>query len=371
MNLILQIIQPLVIFAVVISIIVFFHELGHFSLARLFGVRVEEFSIGFGKPIFTWLSSKGTRWRIGWLPLGGYVRMFGDADPASFPDEKKLQDMTTEDLQQAFYRKPLWQKALIVFAGPAFSYILAIIIFTGLLWVYGQVVFSNTIAEVVPNSPAQVSGMQKDDKVLSLNGAQVESLNDVRMMLTANTGEEIELVVERDSTQYTIHVTPQMQEIADGNSRKIRVAVLGIKAGQYTIKSYTLPQSFVLACKQSYQMSALILKSIPQFFTGQRSTKELGGPLTIADTSNRSYTDAGIGGLFMFIAMLSLNLGLLNILPIPMLDGGHLMFYAIEAVRGRPVAISVMAIAARVGMILLLGLMLFVISNDIMLYVFG
>lgn len=351
-------------FLVVITIVVFIHEFGHYFVARLNGVKVEIFSIGFGTELFGWTDSNGTRWKVSAIPMGGYVKMFGDADPSSSPDFTSLKKLSKKDKEHSFYFKSLWQKAAIVFAGPAINYISAITILAVMFSINGKAYIIPEITAVVKDSPADKAGLEPGDIITFLDDDAVESFDDIRQNMALNVGESVSVTVIRDSLEKVYVITPEVKVTKDVFGNEIKMPMLGISSSKFENKVLTFTESTIEAIKDAYQISIGMLKAVGQILIGARSTDDLGGPVKIAKYSGQS-AEAGIYGVLWFISLISINLGLVNLFPIPMLDGGHLMFYAIEALKGKPLSEKVQMIGFRIGLTLLLMLMIYVTIKDI------
>ncbi len=351
-------------FVVTISIIVFLHELGHFYFARRFGVRIETFSIGFGKELYGWDDRHGTRWKISLIPMGGYIKMFGDANPASTPDFAKIENLSEKEKETSFYYKPLWQKAIIVAAGPLANYLTAIIIFSGMFFSSGKAIMSSEIGDVLPGSVAEKVGLMAGDIVIAADGENIESFNKLRELVILNTGNPINLKLARDSKIFELSVTPEIKEITDKAGGKAKMALLGITSKEMEYVHLNLLESVYEGSLQAYNISTSMLKGIGQILTGQRGSDEIGGPVKIASYSKES-AEAGIAGILWFIALISINLGLVNLFPIPLLDGGHLLYYAIEAIKRKPLSAKLQIQGFKIGLVILAALMFFAVFNDI------
>ena len=361
-------------FVVVLSVLVFVHEWGHYIIARLCGVRVETFSIGFGKEIFGWTDKKNTRWKISWIPLGGYVQMFGDSDPTSakHADESK-KPLTPEEKKVAFYTQSIAKRSAIVVAGPAINFIFAIVILTGLFALEGQPFTPPVVAKLVVGSPAEKVGIHTDDKILSIDGHPMERFQDMAQYIAVNLDKEIEIQLVHSTGKdtwsdkpVTVRVKPQLIEEVDRfgfKNHRGRVGMIG-PSKPLEMKPHSFGSAFVAANKEVWDISANTLKSIGQMIAGTRSAEELGGILRIGAYAG-DFAQQGLVSLITFAALLSVNLGLVNILPIPMLDGGHLAFYAMETVKGKPMSERFQEYALRVGLTFLLGIMLFATWNDL------
>lgn len=435
-------------FLIVLSVLVFVHEWGHYIVARLCGVKVSTFSIGFGKELFGFNDKKGTRWKFSLIPLGGYVQMFGDTDPASAGhakgekgDDGEIKPHTAEEKQAAFYSKPVWKRSLIVAAGPAINFLFAIILLMGLYVFVGQPVTPPHASGVIVGSAAEEAGFMPHDKVMRINGEKVRRFEDIRRIVTVALDTPLTFEMERGGEEIELVVTPKKETMEDrfgfSHSRgvlgiigpsnglaikavskvngravsdedKARQALMnkmgqqltitlgeGEKASQFIVKplkennialnipdspeygslvvSETKAEIFVnhglwggltSAVQETWSITGSTLRALGQMVTGTRSATELGGLIRIGAIAG-DMAQAGLIAIITFTALLSINLGLINLFPIPMLDGGHLVFYAIEAIKGKPVPERVQEYAFRVGFFLLVGLMLFANLNDV------
>lgn len=361
-------------FVVVLSVLVFVHEWGHYIVARLCGVKVSTFSIGFGKEIFGWTDKTGTRWKVSWLPLGGYVQMFGDTDPSSAKHEDETKKpLTAEEKKVAFYTQSVAKRSAIVTAGPAINFIFAILILTGLYTFQGQPYTPPIVGKLVVGAPAEKAGIHVDDKILSLDGHAVERFQDMAQYIAVNLNKEITIVLVRSEGKdkwsdkpITVHVTPALIDDTDRFGFKSERGRIGIVSPTKDIamKKHTFSSAFIAANKDVWDITASTLKAIGQMIEGTRSTDELGGILRIGAYAG-DFAQQGLISLISFAALLSVNLGLINILPIPMLDGGHLAFYAMEKIKGKPTSERFQEYALRVGLTFLLGIMLFSTWNDL------
>jgi regulator of sigma E protease len=347
---------------VLLTVVVFVHELGHFWVARRCGVRVEVFSVGFGPELFGWTDRYGTRWKFSGIPLGGYVKMFGQAERVLESDGRE-RDMTAAERAVAFHHKPVWQRAAIVFAGPAANYVLTIVSLAILYVTIGVVTFPqrSIIGEIVPGSPAEQGELRIGDRILSVNGTPAELFDDLLVAVTGSNGQPLQVRLQRGTEQIETTLQPRLESVEGDPSKK--VYRLGIRpAREYDPRPVT--EAAVSAVTQTFQATGQILVVLWEMITGTRSSDELGGVLRIGkiagDAAKQSYVD------FLFlIPMLSLNLGLINLFPIPLLDGGHLTFYAIESIRGRPLGERAQEWGLRIGVVFVLGLMVFATWNDL------
>ncbi|ODT14762.1 MAG: RIP metalloprotease RseP [Kaistia sp. SCN 65-12] len=355
-------------FLFVLTIVVFFHELGHFLVARWCGVRVKAFSIGFGPELIGFNDRRGTRWKISAIPLGGYVKFLGDEDAASTPSRDAIAGMSEEDRKDTFFAKNVWQRAAIVAAGPIANFILAIAIFAGIFTIYGRETTTARVDQVVAGGAAETAGFKVGDLVLSIDGSPISSFNDLQRIVSASADERLTIVVERDGGEVTLEATPQRREITDrfGNVHKIGQLGLSRSASAADVKRerYSLPQAIVLGAQETWFIIDRTFDYIGGIFTGRESTEELGGPIRVAQVSGQVAT-LGVVALINLAAILSVSIGLLNLFPVPMLDGGHLLFYLFEIVRGKPLSPRAQDIGFRIGLAAVLMLMLFTTWNDI------
>ncbi len=366
-------------FLLVLSVLVFIHEWGHYIVARLCGVRVETFSIGFGKEIFGWTDKNKTRWKVSWIPLGGFVQMFGDVDPASTRKAEGVEEgdgvraFTAEEKKVAFFAQSVGKRSAIVFAGPAINFIFAIIIMTGLYAIKGQPFTPPIAASVMEGSAAEKAGIQPDDKILSIDGVEIERFEDLAQQVALSLGQEMVLDLVRSEGKgewsdevITLRVTPTIVQEEDRFGFKHEKGRLGIRspATDFAIKEHTPVSAFQAALADTWRISANTLRAIGQMVMGTRSAEELGGILRIGAYAGE-FAKEGVVSLVTFAALLSINLGLINLLPIPMLDGGHLAFYAMESVKRKPVSEKFQEYALRVGMVFILSIMVFATWNDL------
>jgi regulator of sigma E protease len=360
-------------FLFVLSLVVFFHELGHFLVARWCGVRVLVFSLGFGPELFGFNDRTGTRWKISAIPLGGYVKFLGDENAASVPDTAAAAAMSPEDRKHSFFHKPVAARAAVVVAGPLANFLLAIVISSGILMIYGQRTMTPRVDGVMADGAAAKAGFKPGDLVLSIDGQKIESFADMQRIVTASADRQLEIVVERDGKEVRLEATPALKENKDvfGNVR--REGVLGIT------RSATSPddvktehvgpiQAVALSVEQTATVIGTTLSYIGGIFVGRESPDQLGGPIQIAVISCQVAT-LGFMPLLNLAAFLSISIGLLNLFPIPLLDGGHLLFYAIETIRGRPLSERAQEVGFRIGLAIVLVLMVFATKNDIVKYV--
>lgn len=369
-------------FILVLSVLVFVHEFGHYIVARWCGVKVETFSIGFGKELFGRTDRHGTRWKFSLIPLGGYVQMFGDLDPASARNADAVtvegdavRPMTDEERKVAFFTQPVAKRAAIVVAGPAINFIFAIAILTGLYMTEGKPYTPPVAAAIIEGSAAEEAGIKPDDKILSLNGKPMERFQDLSKYVAVNLDQEIEVKLVNykgagvwdDGNVKTLTIKPKLVVEEDRFGFRHSTGRLGIKSppADTAIEPHSAGSAFTQAVSDTWSISVDTLTAIGQMIMGYRSTDELGGILRIGAYAG-DYAQRGLIAMITFAALLSVNLGLINLLPIPMLDGGHLMFYALESVKGKPVSEKLQEYALRAGMLFILGIMVFATWNDLL-----
>ncbi len=356
-------------FLILIMIVVFIHEYGHYYFAKRYGVAVTDFSIGFGKEIFGWNDKSGTRWKICWIPLGGYVKFFGDRNVFSQADQEKLiEKYNEEDRKKLFVLKPLYQRALIVFGGPLANFLLALLIFFSIYTFAGKDFTPAMINEVQKDSPAMIGGLKQNDIILEIDGNEVKSIMDVSKFITLSTDDFIDFKVKRSYGEILLKVKPKMVLSKDNLGNKINKRIVGIKLSAYNneINHVKLgpAQAIYHAANEVYFVSISSLKYIGAMIFGKADTSQLGGPIRIAKISGQ-VAEFGLLAFISMMAYISISLGLINLFPIPMLDGGHLMFYAFEKVLGRPLSQKTQEGFFRIGMFLLLTLMIFTTFNDL------
>jgi len=356
-------------FVVLILVVVFIHEYGHYYFAKKYGVGVTDFSIGFGKEIFGWNDKSGTRWKICWIPLGGYVKFFGDRNVFSQSDQEKILKKYNElDRKKLFVLKPLYQRVLIVFGGPLANFLLALVIFFSIYTFIGKDFTPAVINEVQNESPAMVGGLKQNDIILEIDGNKVKSIMDVSKYITMSTADIIDFRVKRSYDELLLKIKPNMVLSEDNLGNKINKRMVGIKLGAYNNEINHIKlgpaQAIYHAANEVYYVSISSLKYIGGMITGKADTSQLGGPIRIAKISGQ-VAEFGILAFISMMAYISISLGLVNLFPIPMLDGGHLMFYAFEKVLGRPLSQKTQEGFFRIGMFLLLSLMFFTTFNDL------
>lgn len=350
-------------FILALGPLIFIHELGHYLAGRWCGVKADEFSIGFGGEVAGWTDRRGTRWKVGWLPLGGYVKFAGDMNAASTPSDEWLA-LPEAERARTFQAQRLWRRALIVFAGPLANFLLAIVIFMGLFGVYGQLRTPAVVGGVQAGSVAAEAGLRPGDRIVAINGRAMTQFTDVAAYVELRPGQLLSFEVERQGQRSAILAAPREDVLVDRFGNKIRRGLLGIASippERVALRWSEVPGA---AVRQTAAIVRSMVDGIAQIILGRRSLTELGGPIMIAKYSGQTAT-LGLVVFLGFMAMISINLGFINLLPIPMLDGGHLLFYAVEAVTRRPVPPAAQEWAFRGGFVALMGLMLFVTVNDL------
>ncbi len=355
-------------FLVVLTIVVFFHELGHFLVARWNGVKVDAFSVGFGPELWGFNDSRGTRWKLSAIPLGGYVKFYGDNSEASTPDFERARHMNEAERAASFVHKSVWRRASIVAAGPIANFILAIVIFSLSFMMLGRTVTDPVINTVEPESPAQEAGFQPGDIVRAVDGQTIAYFSEIPPLVAMHAGEPMVFVVERDGAEVPITVTPRLEERPDGFGNRHRIGFVGLgnQSGNANLRviRYGPVAAVGEAVNQTWQIVTRTLEYLGGVVTGRHSADQLGGPIRIAKVSGDVAT-LGVVALINLAGVLSVSIGLLNLFPIPLLDGGHLVFYAIEAIRGRPLSERAQEYGFRAGLALVLMLMLFATFNDV------
>jgi regulator of sigma E protease len=356
-------------FITLILVVVFIHEYGHYYFAKKYGVGVTDFSIGFGKEIFGWNDKSGTRWKICWIPLGGYVKFFGDRNVFSQADQEKIiNKYSSEDQKKLFVLKPLYQRAIIVAAGPFANFLLAIVIFLSIYMFIGKDFTPAMINEVQNESPAQVAGLKKNDIILEIDGNKVKSILDVSKLIMMSTSEFIDFKVSRFDNELILKVKPNVVDGEDNMGNKVKKRMVGIKLSPFNneIKHVKLGPAKALyhSLSEVYFVSISSLKYLGSIIAGSGDSSQLGGPIRIAKITGQ-VAEFGFIPFLSIMAYISISLGLINLFPIPLLDGGHLMFYSFEKILGRPLSQKTQEGFFRIGMFLLLSLMFFATFNDL------
>lgn len=360
-------------FLVALTVLVFVHEWGHFIVARWCGVKVEVFSVGFGNELKGWTDKNGTRWKISAVPLGGYVKMFGEGETVAIEGggEDEERPMTEEEKSVSFFHKPLHQRAAIVLAGPLINFIFAIFAFAFLFTAIGvgESVSDKPLAivgSVQPGSAAHESGLKLGDRIIRLNDKSIVYFSDLQKVIVENPGQTISAKMIRKGKEISFSIKPKPAKGKNANGEDITIGLIGVRShpGEIRYERQNPITAIGMGVERTYGMTVRILVFIGDLFSGDQSTDELGGILRIAQISGQ-VAELGIASFISFLAVLSINLGLINLFPIPMLDGGHLTFYAIEAIKGRPVGAMAQEYAFRFGLVLIIGLFVFVTWNDI------
>lgn len=349
-------------FIAVLTVLVFFHELGHFAVARRCGVRVEVFSIGFGPEIFGYTAKSGTRWKFSAIPFGGYVKMFGERAPDENGEPHAL---SAEDEAVSFYAKSLGQRAAIVFAGPLANFLFAIVVLASLFMVLGEPSTPADVGEVIPGSAAEKAGLKPGDVFLEIDGSKIERFEQVRRIVQLAPGKSLAIIVRRGQQELTLTAIPDgVEETQFGSTQTVGRLGVSRPSGDRVFIRHDPLTAVWKATVRTYVLTGSILDALGEIVSGKRTAKELGGPIRIAQISGEM-AQAGLVWIIQFTVILSINLGLINLFPIPLLDGGHLLFYAVEAIRGRPVGEKAMGYSLNVGLALILCLTVFVTWNDL------
>jgi regulator of sigma E protease len=352
-----------------LSVVVFFHELGHFLVARWCGVQVLTFSVGFGPEIVGFNDRYGTRWKLSSVPLGGYVKFFGDDNAASVPDEAAAANMTEAEKRHSFVHQPVGRRSAIVAAGPIANFILAIVIFAAVFAFYGRHTTTARVDSVLPDSAAAAAGLKPGDVVLAIDGRTIESFSDMQRVVIANAGRTLTFQIDRGGAPMTLTATPALKQGKDGFGNNTCQAVLGVSRSMAPgdIKTeHVNPLAAVwLGTKETWSIIDRTFSYIGGLFAGRECADQLGGPIRIAQISGQ-VASLGFMPVLQLAAMLSVSIGLLNLFPVPLLDGGHLMFYLVEATRGRPLSAKAQEIGFRIGFAIVVMLMIFTVFNDTM-----
>lgn len=351
-------------FLLVIGPLIFVHELGHYLVGRWFGVKADAFSIGFGREIAGYTDSRGTRWKLGWIPMGGYVKFAGDMNPASQPTPEWLA-LPPEERAKTFQAKPVWQRFLIVFAGAATNFLVAIGVFMAFFAAYGVPRTPATLSAVIEGSPAAAAGLRPGDRIKAVAGRPVGTFDEMAEMIRFRPDERLSLDVDRSGQALSVTVTTAANIERDRFGNEFRKGTIGVKSGSVVVEPVSLLELPGEATRQTFGIVRTMVDTLGQIVTGRRSVKELGGPIKIAQVSGQQ-ASLGLLNFVMLMALISINLGFINLLPIPMLDGGHLVFYLFEGIARRPVPERAMEWAFRSGLAVLLSFMIFVTLNDIL-----
>ncbi|WP_295812809.1 RIP metalloprotease RseP [uncultured Nitratireductor sp.] len=355
-------------FLFVLTVVVFVHEMGHYLVGRWCGIGVKAFSIGFGPELFGFNDRHGTRWKLSAIPLGGYVKFTGDMSVTSTPDSESTERLSPEELRVAFHTQPVWKRAATVFAGPFFNFLLTVAVFAVMFAGFGRYVMEPMVAEVRPDSPAAVAGFQPGDRFVSVEGTQVRTFGDVQRMVSGRAGDELSFVVRRGEEELALTATPDLLEQKDALGNTVKIGIIGVVNDQETGQPRLIEFGPVEALGEAVRETGYVIyrtgQFLKRFVAGREDRCQLGGPVKIADMAGKA-AQLGFEWLVQLVALLSVGIGVLNLLPIPPLDGGHLVFYAIEAVMRRPVSERVMDAVYRVGLFAVLAFMGFVFWNDL------
>ena len=351
----------LVAFVCALGPLVFFHELGHYLVARLFKIPAETFSIGFGREILGWTDRQGTRWKVAWLPLGGFVKFVGDMGPVSDPGS--LDHLPPGLRDRVFQLRPVWQRFLVVLAGPMANFLLAILIFAAFFSLAGTP-RTNIVGDVVPQTAAAAAGIRTGDRILSIAGRTTPTFDDVSSVVLVRPNETVPIEIERGNAVLQLSVGLRSADLTDATGRKMRAGVLGIRSTTKIGEPVPIYQAVPMAADQTLRMTRAIVDGLVQLVRGQVSVQQLGGPITIARVAGQG-AELGLFPFIGLLALLSINLGFINLLPVPMLDGGHLFFYGVEAIRRRPLSAQALEWAFRGGLAVILSLVVFTTINDL------
>jgi regulator of sigma E protease len=355
-------------FLFVLTVVVFVHEMGHYLVGRWCGIGVQAFSIGFGPELFGFNDRRGTRWKLCAIPLGGYVKFVGDMSVTSTPDPEVEKSLSPEERKVAFHTQPVWKRALTVFAGPAFNFLLTIAVFTVLFAAYGRYVVEPMVAEVRADSPAQKAGFMPGDRFVAVDGTPVTTFGDVQRLVSGRAGDSIVFTILRDGTERTLTATPELLEQKDALGNVVKIGAIGVvnneALGQPRHIAYSPGGALLEAVDETGHIIVRTGQFLKRFVVGREDKCQLGGPIRIAEMAGQA-AKAGFEWLVQLVALLSVGIGILNLLPIPPLDGGHLVFYAYEAAFRRPASERMMEAVYRTGMFIVLGFMVFVFWNDL------
>jgi len=355
-------------FLVVLTIIVFVHEMGHYLVARWNGIAVQTFSIGFGKELAGFNDKNGTRWRISAIPLGGYVRFVGDMNAASMPDQAAIDATPPEEAQKLFINKNVWQRIAVVVAGPAANILFTFLVLYALLLGYGRYTVPAVIDEVLPDTVAESAGLEPGDRILSVDGYKVRGFSDFQKLVSTSPERPVTILVDRNDNEFTLTLTPEAAETTDRFGNVHRIGRIGVSRTS-SAEDYTLYRPGpVEAVGMTFEEITFIIDRtaafLADFFIGRGDFEQLGGPVKVAQVSGEVAT-LGFLALINLTALLSLNIGIFNLLPIPMLDGGYLLYYIAEVVRGKPLSTRVQEIGFRFGLLIVMSLMVFTVINDV------
>lgn len=355
-------------FVLVLTLLVFVHEMGHYLVGRWSGIRILAFSVGFGPELLGFTDKHGTRWKLSVIPLGGYVKFFGDEDAASVPDYNRLEQFSPGDRQKTFLGAKLWKRAATVAAGPIANFLLAIAIFAVLFSLYGKPIADPVVSEVRENSAAAKAGVMRGDLLVAIDGYDVTTFDDVRRYVGVRPEMPISVRIKRNDAFLDVTMVPQRTEITDNFGNKMEMGIIGIvtnqDTGNFRLQTYKPLEAIGQGAVESWHIVTGTFDYLSNLVTGRMKADQLGGPIRVAQASGQMAT-IGVAAVLQLAAVLSVSIGLLNLMPVPVLDGGHLMFYAVEAIRGKPVGPGMQEIAFRIGFAMVLMLMVFATWNDI------
>jgi len=355
-------------FLFVLTVVVFVHEMGHYLVARWCGIGSQAFSIGFGPELIGFTDKHGTRWKISAIPLGGYVKFIGDESATSSPVDVNNADLSADEQRRAFHTQPVWKRAATVFAGPAFNIILTVVIFSVFFALYGRQISDPLIAGVQPGSPAAEAGFEAGDRFVSVDGEKITTFSDVQRIVSGRAGDKLNFTVERDGKMVDLQAVPATVERTDPLGNKIKLGAIGVETteavGNFRRIEYGPLESVAQAVMETGYIIGRTGEFFQRFAVGREDKCQLGGPVKIANMAGKAASQ-GFDWLIQLMAMLSVGIGLLNLFPLPPLDGGHLVFYAVEAIKGSPVSAAAQDIFYRAGFLLVMGFMGFVLFNDL------
>ncbi len=355
-------------FLFVLTVVVFVHEMGHYLVARWCGIGSQAFSIGFGPELIGFTDKHGTRWKISAIPLGGYVKFIGDESATSSPVDVNNASLSVDEQRRAFHTQPVWKRAATVFAGPAFNIILTVVIFSVFFALYGRQISDPLIAGVQPGSPAAEAGFEAGDRFISVDGEKITTFSDVQRIVSGRAGDKLNFTVERDGKMVDLQAVPAIVERTDPLGNKIKLGAIGVETteavGNFRRIEYGPLESVAQAVMETGYIIGRTGEFFQRFAVGREDKCQLGGPVKIANMAGKAASQ-GFDWLIQLMAMLSVGIGLLNLFPLPPLDGGHLVFYAVEAIKGSPVSAAAQDIFYRAGFLLVMGFMGFVLFNDL------
>jgi regulator of sigma E protease len=355
-------------FLFVLTVVVFVHEMGHYLVGRWCGIGASAFSIGFGPELIGFTDKHGTRWKLSAIPLGGYVKFLGDESATSSPVGVDNSNLSAEEQSRAFHTQPVWKRAATVFAGPAFNIILTVVIFSVFFALYGRQIADPLVAGVQPGSPAAEAGFEPGDRFISVEGQKITTFSDVQRIVSGRSGDELDFTVERGGKLVDLKATPALVERTDPLGNKVKMGAIGVETTQAVGNFRRIEYGPLESVGQAIVETGHIISRTGEFFqrfaVGREDKCQLGGPVKIANMAGKAASQ-GFDWLIQLTAMLSIGIGLLNLFPLPPLDGGHLVFYAVEAIKGSPVSVGAQEIFYRVGFLVVMGFMGFVLFNDL------